>query len=41
MKADGTRLMTQMNKVNARLKKLLAEAELGETILKDNAGRNF
>jgi putative transposase len=41
MQAEEARRLTQLEKENARLKKLLAEAELEKTMLKDLAEGNF
>ena len=41
MDAEKAELLTQVEKENARLKKLLAEAELGKAMLKDLAEGNF
>jgi len=41
MQAEEARRLTQLEKENARLKKLLAEAELEKAMLKDLAEGNF
>ena len=41
MQAEEARRLTQVEKKNARLKKLLAEAELEKAMLKDLAEGNF
>ena len=41
MQAEEARRLTQLEKDNARLKKLLAEAELEKSMLKDLAEGNF
>ena len=41
MKAEEAKRLTQLEKENARLKKLLAEAELEKAMLKDLAEGNF
>jgi transposase-like protein len=41
MKAEEAKRLTQLEKENARNKKLLAEAELEKAILKDLAEGNF
>jgi len=41
MKAEEAKRLTQLEKENARLKRLLAEAELYMAILKDLAEENF
>ena len=41
MKAEKTKRLTQQEKENARLKKLLAEAELEKAMLKELAEGNF
>lgn len=41
MQAEEARQLTQLEKENARLKKLLAEAELEKAMLKDLAEGNF
>ena len=41
MKAEEAKRMTQLEKENARLKRLLAEAELDKAMLKDLAEGNF
>jgi len=41
MEAEEARRLAQLEKENARLKKLLAEAELERAMLKDLAEGNF
>lgn len=41
MQAEDAKRLTQLEKENARLKKLLAEAELAKIMLKDLAKGNF
>jgi cell shape-determining protein MreC len=41
MQAEEARRLAQLEKENARLKKLLAEAELEKAMLKDLAEGNF
>jgi putative transposase len=41
MKAEEAKRLTQLEKENARLRKLLAEAELEKAMLKDLAEGNF
>ncbi|NDC38584.1 MAG: transposase [Proteobacteria bacterium] len=41
MQAEEVRRLTQLEKENARLKKLLAQAELEKAMLKDLAEGNF
>jgi len=41
MRAEETRRLTRVEKENARLKKLLAEAELEKAVPKDLTERNF
>jgi transposase-like protein len=41
MKADDARRLKELEKENARLKKLLAEAELDKSMLKELAEGNF
>ena len=41
MKAEEAKRLSQLKKVNARLERLLAEAELDKTMLKDLAEGNF
>jgi len=41
VQAEEARRLTQLEKGNARLKKLLAEAELEKAMLKDLANGNF
>ena len=41
MQAEEARRLMQLGKENARLKKLLAEAELEKAMLKDLAEGNF
>jgi hypothetical protein len=41
MQAEEARRLTQLEKENARLKKLLTEAELEKAMLKDLAEGNF
>ena len=41
MQAEEARRLAQLEKKNARLKKLLAEAELEKAMLKDLAEGNF
>jgi len=41
MHAEEARRLTQLEKVNAQLKKLLAEAELEKAMLKDLAEGKF
>lgn len=41
MKAEEARRLTQLEKENARLKKVLAEAELEKAVLKVLAEENF
>ena len=41
MKADGAKRLKELEKENARLKKLLAEAELDKSMLKELAEGNF
>ena len=41
MKADGAKRLRELETENARLKKLLAEAELDKAMLKDIAQGNF
>jgi putative transposase len=41
MKAEEAKRLAQLEKENARLKKLLAEAELEKAMLKDLAEGNF
>ncbi len=41
MKAEEAKRLTQLEKENARLKRLLAEAELDKAMLKDLAEGNF
>lgn len=41
MKAEVAKRLTQLEKVNARFKRLLAEAGLNKAMLKDLAEANF
>lgn len=41
MKADDAKRLRELEKENARLKRLLAEAELEKSILKEAAAGNF
>lgn len=41
MKADDARRLKELERENARLKKLLAESELDKAILKEAASGNF
>jgi putative transposase len=41
MKAEEAKRLSQLEKQNARLKRLLAEAELDKAMLKDLAEGNF
>ncbi len=41
MKADGAKRLRELESENARLKKLLAEAELDKSMLKELAEGNF
>jgi cell shape-determining protein MreC len=41
MKAEEAKRLSQLEKENARLKRLLAEAELDKAMLKDLAEGNF
>ena len=41
MKAEEAKRMTQLEKENARLKRLLAEVEMEKAMLKDLAEGNF
>jgi hypothetical protein len=41
MKAEEAKRLTQLEKENARLKRLLVEAELDKAMLKDLAEGNF
>ncbi len=41
MKTDGAKRLRELERENARLKKLLAEAELDKAMLKELAEGNF